>query len=346
MTFNAHTGQRIVLRRYPQGVLQVTDFALEKSNVPSVGEGELLIRNQFVSVDPMLRLFVDRNPLGGAFPPLPLGTTIPGAAVGTVVESRHSDFRSGDRVEGRFGWQDFALSNGTSVRKVNPRLGNFENALGIGGLPGFTAYVGLEIAALKSGQTVLVSGAAGAVGSVVGPIAARRGIRAVGIAAGKEKQRYLIEEAGYSAVADRSAPDFLDQLRVALPNGADVYFDNVGGPLFAAVLPLMARGGLALICGLMAQYQGDQQTATPDDLPTVLRMVMGKAIRIQSFTQYGQDALRPAFEEEIATLLAEGRIKPKFQIVDGLEHLPDALCGLFNKSIAGKVLVRVDSNQR
>jgi NADPH-dependent curcumin reductase CurA len=176
----------------------------------------------------MLRLFIDPAPLGGKMPPMPLETTIPGPAVGEVIESRHPDFAVGTIVEGRFGWQHFAVSNGAGVRRVNPKLGGPENALGIGGLPGFTAYVGLEVAGeVTATQTFLISGAAGAVGSAVGALIHARGGRAVGIAGGEAKCRYLVEQIGYDAAIDRHAPDFLAQLAAALPGGADVYFDNV-----------------------------------------------------------------------------------------------------------------------
>lgn len=343
MGSNPTSGQRVVLRRYPEGALRPDDFAIEAYSPPFPGDGEFLVRNRFVSVDPMIRLFIDATPLGGAMPPLPLGTTIPGAAVGEVIESRHPDFKRGDLVEGRFGWQQYAASNGQGINRVNVALGAPENALGIGGLPGFTAFVGLHVAGgIKPGQTVLVSGAAGAVGSVVGPLVRARGGRAVGIASGGEKKRrYLIEQAGYDAVADRTAPDFQAQLAAALPKGADVYFDNVGGPLLARMMPFMARGGLVLISGLMAQYQGDEATGT-DNLPPVLRAVMFKGLRIQSFSQFGQDALRPAFEQEIGDLVGRGDITATMHVRSGIEQLPEALCGLFSHSQAGKVVVRVD----
>jgi NADPH-dependent curcumin reductase len=335
------SGQRVVLRHHPQGAMQPSDFGVEDLTVPAIGGGEFLVRALYVSVDPMLRLFIDPAPLGGKMPPMPLGTTIPGPAVGEVIESNHPDFVVGTIVEGRFGWQHFAVSNGAGVQRVNPKLGGPENALGIGGLPGFTAYVGLEIAGgVKAGQTFLVSGAAGAVGSAAGTLIHARGGRVVGIAGGAAKCRYLVDQIGYDAAIDRYAPDFLAQLATALPGGADVYFDNVGGPLLASVVPLMARGGLVLICGLMAQYQGEAATSV-DHLPDVLRAVMFNSLRIQGFTQVGQDALRPAFEAELVDLVASGRMKVAMHIEDGIERLPQAMAGLFDNSVTGKVVVRV-----
>lgn len=335
---------RVVLCRNPEGAMRPDDFAVEDYQPAAPKDGEFLVRTRFASVDPMLRLFVDAKPLNGLLPGLPPGATIPGAAVGEVIESHHPDYKPGELVEGRFGWQQLAVSTGAGVRRVNPALGAPENALGLAGLPGFTAFVGLHAAGgIKPGQTVLVSGAAGAVGSVVGPLVRARGGRAVGIAGGGEdKRRYLLEQAGYEAVADRNAPDFDAQLAAALPNGADIYFDNVGGPLLARIMPVMARGGLVLISGLMAQYQGDAQPGT-DNLPAVLSAVMGKGIRIQSFSQFGQDALRPAFEEELAGLLARGDIAARIHVEDGIARLPHALCGLFERSMPGKVVVRVDA---
>ena len=337
------TAQKIVLRCYPEGNLQASDFAVEACPVPPVGEGTFLVRNVFVSVDPMLRIFIDKLPLGSkSMPSLPLGATIPGAAVGEIVKSRHPDFKVGEIVEGRFGWQHFAVSNGQGANRVPNGYGKIENALGIGGLPGFTAYIGLNVAGgVKAGQTILVSGAAGAVGSAVGALVKARGGRVVGIAGGGDKCRYLLDHVGYDAVADRHSPDFHAQLAAALPDGAQVYFDNVGGPMLAEMMPYMAYGGLVLICGLMAQYQGDKGAALTDNLPAVLYAVMGKGIRIQGFSQHGQDALRPGFEEEICSLIGSGALNPEIHVVDGLENLPQAQVNLFESSTTGKVVVRV-----
>ena len=343
MPLDNQSAKKVVLRNHPKGHLKATDFAVEAGTVPEVTDGTFLVRNVFVSVDPMLRIFIDQKPLGSStMPGLPLGTVIPGAAVGEVIESRHTGFKPGDIVEGRFGWQHYALSKGHGVGRVPARFGGLENALGIGGLPGFTAYIGLNVAGgVKPDQTVLVSGAAGAVGSAVGALVKARGGRVVGIAGGEDKRRYLLEHVGYDAVADRHSPDFHAQLAQALPHGANVYFDNVGGPLLAEIVPYLAYSGLVLISGLMAQYQGDKPVSQNDDLATVLFAVMGKGVRIQGFSQFGQDALRPGFEKEISELIASGTIKPEVHVVEGLENLPQAQVDLFERSTTGKVVVRV-----
>jgi len=343
MTLNNKTAKKVVLRRHPDGALQASDFAVEDCPVPEVADGSFLVRNRFVSVDPMLRIFIDKKPLGSSsMPSLPLGSVVPGAAVGEIIESRHPDFKAGEIVEGRFGWQHHAVSTGQGVVRVPESLGNIENALGIGGLPGFTAFIGLNVAGgVKPGQTILVSGAAGAVGSAVGALVKARGGRVVGIAGGEEKKRYLLDVVGYDAVADRNAPDFQTQLAAALPDGVHVYFDNVGGPMMADIVPFMGYGGLILISGLMAQYQDATAGSQTDNLPAVLFAVMGKGVRIQGFSQYGQDALRPEFEKEIGKLMADGAIKPEVHIIDGLENLPQAQVNLFEHSTTGKVVVRV-----
>jgi NADPH-dependent curcumin reductase len=343
MSLANKAAKKVVLQSYPEGNLRVSDFAVEDCAIPEVADGSFLVRNAFVSVDPMLRIFIDKKPLGSdSMPSLPLGTVIPGAAVGEIIESRHPDFKVGEIVEGRFGWQHYAVSNGQGVVRVPQSLGNIENALSIGGLPGFTAYIGLNVAGgVKPGHTILVSGAAGAVGSAVGALVKARGGRVVGIAGGEDKKRYLLETVGYDAVADRNAPDFQAQLAAALPDGVNVYFDNVGGPMMADIVPYMAYGGLILISGLMAQYQDATAGSQTDNLPSVLFAVMGKGVRIQGFSQYGQDALRSGFEQEISDLLASGAIKPEVHIVDGLENLPQAQVNLFESSTTGKVVVRV-----
>ena len=334
---------KVVLARYPEDNLKATDFAVEAGPAPDLSDGTFLVRNVYVSVDPMLRIFIDRMPLGStSMPSLPLGTVVPGAAVGEIIESRHPDFKVGEIVEGRFGWQNYAVSNGQAVNRVTQGYGNIENALGIGGLPGFTAYIGLQVAGgVKPDQTILVSGAAGAVGSAVGALVKARGGRVVGIAGGEAKRSYLMDKVGYDAVADRHSPDFHAQLAAALPGGAHVYFDNVGGPLLAEMMPYMAYGGLVLISGLMAQYQGNKGAGPTDNLPVVLHAVMGKGVRIQGFSQHGQDALRPGFEEEVSALLASGALKPEVHVIDGLENLPLAQVNLFENSTTGKVVVRV-----
>lgn len=340
----ADVQSRVVLRAYADGPLSADNFEVDQAAVPAPGEGEFLVRIAYASVEPMLRITVDAKPLGMAAPWLPLGSVIPGPAVGEIVVSNHPDFAVGERVEGRFGWQEYAVSNGQSVQRVGPAVQPLHNALGVYGLPGFTAWIGIrKMGGVQPGQTVLVSGAGGAVGSVVGPLIAAQGGRVIGIASGSEKQAELVRDYGYAAVADRTAPDFLDQLKQAAPEGVDIYFDNVGGPLMATIAPMLKSRGKIMICGLMSQYQRDE-AANADHLPIVLEALMARSGSIQAFSQVGEDALRPQFEAEIGALVAAGKLKPQVHVEEGITALPGALCGLFDHSRTGKVVVRVASD--
>ncbi|HEX7858668.1 MAG TPA: NADP-dependent oxidoreductase [Sphingobium sp.] len=342
MSEHRQLGRRVVLARHPEGAMQVDDFRVENYTVPVLSDGEFLVQARYISVDPMLRLFIDKAPLGGMIPPMTAGALIPGASVGEVTASRNPDFAVGDRVEGRFGWQSLAVSNGAGVNAVSPVLGDVVNALGAGGLPGFTAYCGIVTAGgVTPDQTWLVSGAAGAVGSILGPLVRARRGRAVGIAGGPDKCRYLVDQCGYAAAVDRHSPDFHQRLAEAMPEGADVYFDNVGGPMLADMTRYLARGALVLICGLMSTYQADGSAQVDDRLDEVLKAVMFKGLRIQGFSQVGLDRLRPAFVEEIGALVANGDIKPDVHIRHGIDSLPTAMIDLFGKGTTGKVVVCV-----
>ncbi|MCK9542455.1 MAG: NADP-dependent oxidoreductase [Novosphingobium sp.] len=335
--------RRIILHTYPSGLVAAADnFAMEAMPVPEVGENEFLVRNRWLSVDPMIRVFIDRNPMGGRMPAMPLGALVPGAAVGEVIESRHPDYVVGDMVEGRFGWQDFALSDGNRVVRVDPELGPPQAALGILGLPGFSAYVGLAVAgALPAGASVLVSGAAGAVGSAVGALLDARGIRAVGIASGAGKRDYLLGTIGYRAVVDRTAPDFADRLAAALPEGAALYFDNAGGPIMLDVLPHVRAQGTVLICGLMAQYGDMGEGPGPDRLPPFLSAVMAKGLTVRAFSNTSYPELRQPFADEMAAIVRRKPALVQAHEVEGLEQTPAAFVRLFTEGTTGKVLVRL-----
>jgi NADPH-dependent curcumin reductase CurA len=335
--------RRIVLKAHHVGRSKLDTFRLETVTAPRPAEGELLVRNRWLSVDPMIRILIDEAPLGGGAPILRPGALIPGAAVAEVVESRHPDYAVGALVEGRFGWQDFAVSNGVGLRRVDPNLAPPETALGVLGLPGFSAYIGLDLAGeIQTGQTVLVSGGGGAVGSLVGPLAKARGARTVAIVRGDRKRSYLIEELGYDAVVDWAATDCESQLANALPMGADVYFDNVGGPLFPIVIPKMNRHGRIIICGLMAQYDGLASETQPHDaLPGVLLNIMRQGLSLRAFSNTEYERLRPAFLAEVGALVRSGAIPTSTHVVDGLEQTPAAFLRLFDDTVTGKLVVKL-----
>ncbi|MET0371313.1 MAG: NADP-dependent oxidoreductase [Sphingobium sp.] len=332
--------RRVVLAAHPRGDVRPDDLAVVRDPLPALTEGRFRVRNRWLSVDPMIRLFIDAKPMG-AIPVMPPGTTIPGAAVGEVVETLHPDFAMGTIVEGRFGWQDYALSDGTGVRRVDPAIGPIEQALGIYGLPGFSAYAGLDvIGGVAAGQTVLVSGAAGAVGSAAGALAASRGARVIGIASGAAKAQWLIDEIGYAAVVDRGAPDFAAALDAALPDGVDLYFDNVGGPLMMQVADRMNRNGRILVCGLMAQYGGGGADDR-DRLPDFLSAIMGRTLTVRAFVNVAHEALRPAFLDEMRALVAQRPALAQIHVTVGLEKTPAAFAKLFESGVTGKRLVRI-----
>ncbi len=335
--------RRVVLRAHPQGLVRDDDLAIEQGPVPQPDEGQLLVRNHWLSVDPMIRIFIDAAPLGGSVPPMPIGTTVPGPAVGQVIRSNRPDFAVGDWVEGRLGWQDYALSSGQGLNRIDPDDGPVELALGMLGLPGFSAFVGLDVAGpLAQGTILLVSGAAGAVGSAVGALARARGLHAIGIASGPGKCAWL-RKTGYADAVDRTAPDFAEQLARAVGDRVDLYFDNVGGPMMDSVLPLMKRGGQVLICGLMAQYDDmvGREGGGHDRLPAFLAAVMARGLIVKAFANIDHLALRPAFLAEMGAIIRADPAIARVHVTQGMEQVPAAFRRLFTDSVVGKSLVRI-----
>ena len=333
--------RRVTLASYPQGEMRPGDFRMEEGATPQPDSGEFLVRNLWVSVDPMLRIRIDARPMRGTLAPLPLGSVIPGAAIGEVVASAHDDYPVGALLEGRFGWQDYALSRGEGVNRIDPGIPEPQLALGPLGLPGFSAYVGLHLAGgVKPGQTVVISGAAGAVGSVAGPLARAAGAMVIGIARGEAKRRYLIEELGYHAVIDRSAEPVPDALARLAPEGVDLYFDNVGGPILLHVARHLKRRGQVLICGLMAHYAG-KDTGQSSDYTELLDIIMNRSATIRAFANVEHEHLRPQFYRDVAKMIDEGTLSYRTHVLNGLETAPAALMTLFGEGVTGKLVVRV-----
>ena len=332
------TNRRIVLAARPHGRPAASDFRLETAPVPEPAQGQVLLRTRFLSLDPYMRNLMEEAGPGYA-PPLALGATMPGGTVSLVAASRHPDHRVGDLVLANAGWQDYALSDGADLLPVGdparPSL-----ALGGLGMPGFTAYVGLlDIGQPKPGETVVVAAATGAVGGVVGQIAKLKGARVVGIAGGADKCRFAVEELGFDACLDRRAPDFAQRLAAACPEGIDVYFENVGGAVFDAVLPLLNPGARVPVCGFISHYN-----AAGDDgnRARLLATVLARRVRLQGFIILDHYATRfDAFRRDMLAWLGEGRLRLREDLVDGLEQAPAALAGLLEGRNFGKVVVRV-----
>jgi NADPH-dependent curcumin reductase CurA len=333
--------QRIVLAARPEGRPRAGDFRTETVDLTAPSEGEVLLETLFLSPDPYLRgLMSEDRPYAKR---IGIGEVLIGGTVARVRQSRHPDWKEGDTVLSHSGWQRFAVSDGTGLRRIDPQIAPPSTALGVLGMPGFTAYAGLRnIGQPKPGETVVVAAASGAVGSVVGQIARIRGARAVGITTGCDKLAYVRDELGFDAVIDHKAPDFAEALARACPDGIDVYFENVGGHLWDAVLPLLNTFARIPLCGLIAQYNGPQASVGTDRLPGTLHELLYRSVTLRGFIQTEfAEAQQPDFLREAAQWIAEGRLRWKEDVVQGLEKAPDAFIGLLQGGNFGKLIVRL-----
>lgn len=332
---------RIVLASRPQGEPTVDDFRLERVPVPVPEDGQVLLRNHHLSLDPYMR---GRMNAGRSYAkPVEIGEAMDGGTVSEVVESRHPDLQVGDVVLAHGGWQTHAVADGKTLkRKLDANIAPLTTALGVYGMPGFTAYVGLhEIGQPKPGETVVVAAASGPVGATVGQIAKLQGARTVGIAGGERKRTYLHDELGFDLALDHRAPDFAAQLRAACPDGIDVYFENVGGTVFDAVVPLLNDFARIPVCGLVAHYNDKALPAGPDRMPWLMGQILSRHLTMRGFIQYDFIALYPQFLREMGCWLAEGKIRYREDIVEGLENAPRALIGLLRGENFGKVVVKL-----
>jgi NADPH-dependent curcumin reductase CurA len=330
------SNRRILLKNRPVGMPTPHNFDLVEEPIPQPGEGEILVQNHLLSLDPYMRFLM--NPVKAYSAPVELGAVMEGRTVGRVLESRDPRFRSGDYVVGAGHWQEFGLMTAQSTRKLNPDTAPLSTALGVLGMPGQTAWIGMtHLAELQVGETVVVSAAAGAVGSVAGQIAKVKGCRVVGIAGGLEKCRYVVDELGFDACVDHREPDFAEALAAACPKGVDINFENVGGKVLKATWPLLNEFARVLICGLIAEYNRDSPAGP--ELSTLLL----KRIRMQGFFILDHLARTQEFLDEVTPWVRHGRIKYREDIVDGLEKAPQAFVGLFQGKNLGKLIVRVAS---
>ncbi|MBC7963949.1 MAG: NADP-dependent oxidoreductase [Steroidobacteraceae bacterium] len=333
--------RRIVLNSRPVGAPTAENFRLEEAVVPVPSAGQLLLRTLYLSLDPYMRGRMSAAP--SYAPPVAVGDVMVGGTVSRVQASLHPDYQPGDMVLGYSGWQEYALSDGTDLTRLDARMTHPSLALGVLGMPGFTAYMGLlDIGQPKAGETVVVAAASGAVGSVVGQIAKLKGCRVVGIAGGDDKCRFVVEELGLDACIDRRSADLPRQLALACPKGIDVYFESVGGAVFDAVLPLLNVSARVPLCGLIAHYNDSGLPPGPDRLGLLTRTLLTRRIKIQGFIIFDDYGHRyDEFYQQMSAWLAEGRIKYREDIVDGLENAPEAFIGLLQGRNFGKRLVRI-----
>jgi NADPH-dependent curcumin reductase CurA len=274
--------------------------------------------------------------------PVEVGGVMEGEAVCAVVESNLPGYQAGDIVVGRTGWQEYPLSDGQGARKVDPALGPISYALGVLGMPGLTAYAGLlNIGKPQPGETLVVAASSGAVGSVVGQIARIKGCRVIGIAGGEQKCRFVREELGFDACLDHRRSDLAGRLQAACPNGIDIYFENVGGAVFDAVLPLLNNFARIPVCGLIAHYNATGLPAGPDRVPLLMREMLVKRLTFRGFVVFDYASQRGDFLADMSGWLREGRVKYREDITDGLENAPRELVGLLKGENFGKKLIRV-----
>jgi len=332
--------RRIVLASRPFGEPKPTDFRLEEFAVPHPGPDQILLSIQWLSLDPYMRGRMSDAPSYAK--PVGVGEVMEGGTVCEVLSSGLPAFRPGDVVLAHTGWQTHALSNGAGLRKLDPQRAPVQTALGVLGMPGMTAYTGLrEIGKPKAGETVVVSAASGAVGSVVGQIAKIVGARVVGIAGGAGKCSYVKDELGFDDCVDHRAVDLSERLKAACPKGIDVYWENVGGPIFEAVLPLLNVFARVPVCGLIAQYNATELPPGPNRLPQLSRAALTKRLTIRGFIVWDFAALQDEFLRDVSQWIKDGRVKYREDIVDGLENAPQAFIGLLKGRNFGKQLVRV-----
>lgn len=333
----AVTSREIRLRERPVGMPTADIFELAQVSLPDPQEGEFLVRNIWMSVDPYMRgRMTDRRSYVAPFEP---GKALEGGAIGQVVASKNPKYPEGTYVNSMFGWREAYVSTGRGVERIDPSIAPIQGFLGVLGAPGLTAYIGLlKVAAVQPGETVFVSGAAGAVGSVVCQIAKAKGCRVVASAGSHEKLAWLREEAGVDyAFNYKTSPDLSKELSQGAPQGIDVYFENVGGPQLEVALLHMRDFGRVAICGWISQYNA----TSPEPGPSTLALAIPRRLRLEGFIVTDHLDQRPAFFADMKQWIAAGKIRWHETIVEGLENAPQAFIGLFEGQNLGKMLVRI-----
>lgn len=342
MPQSSDTNRRIVLAERPKGMPDENTLRLESVDMPEAGAGQMLVRSVFLSLDPYMRGRM--NDAKSYAEPVKIGEVMTGQVVGEVVTSNVDGFASGDYVLNGSGWQDYALSDGQEVINLGKNPANPSWSLGILGMPGYTAYAGLlKIGEPKTGETVVVAAASGPVGATVGQIAKIQGCRAVGIAGGAEKCAHVVDNLGFDACIDHHADDFADQLKAACPDGIDVYFENVGGRVLYAVLPLLNPFARVPVCGVVSWYNLKGLPEGPDCGPIIMGTILRMKVKVQGFiifdsfprSTYGE------FHKDMSTWLEQGKVHYKEQVVEGLENAPGALNDLLVGRSFGKMVVKV-----
>jgi NADPH-dependent curcumin reductase len=333
--------RQIVLASRPSGPPKPENFRLEEVSMPALPPGGLLLKVLYLSLDPYMRGRMDERKSYARS--VDIGEPITGESVCEVFASDRQGYAPGDIVLAHTGWRTHAAWEGAAPRKLDPKLAPITTGLGVLGMPGFTAYAGLLLLGKpKAGETVVVAAASGPVGSLVGQLAKTAGARAIGIAGGADKCRYVLDELGFDACIDHRATDFSAQLAETCPQGIDVYFENVGGAIWQAVLPLLNTYARVPVCGLISQYSATGLDAAPNLLPVTMRAILTKSLTLRGFinTEFVADHYAD-FLKLVSAGLKDGRIRHREDITDGFENAPAAFMGLLQGKNFGKALVRV-----
>ena len=327
--------RRIIYAKRPIGEPGLECFKLVEAPIGEVGAQQILVRNDFVSVDPYIRMRMEEK--DSYAPVMKLGDIVVGRTVAEVIESRHPEFHPGDWVVGRLGWQDYSVAAAAELQKIDPATAPLTAYLGCLGSTGVTAWIGLvEIGRPKNGETVVVSAAAGAVGSVAGQLAKRRGCRAVGIAGGAAKCKVVVDEFGFDACVDYKAARFAGDLRAAVGDGVDIYFENVGGAILDTVLPLLKHGARIPLCGMVSQYNATAPYGVHN-----LREIFNHRVTMRGFVISDHRDLWPAATKELEEAYAAGKLRSRETIAEGLENAPQAFIDMLKGGNIGKQIVRI-----
>jgi NADPH-dependent curcumin reductase CurA len=333
--------RQIHLVSRPKGLPSLEDFKLHESKIPELKEGEVLVQSLYLSVDPYMRGRIGGRP--SSHPPFPLNAPANGDGAGRVIDSKHSQFQPGDCVCGYLDWADYSALAGESLRKFNPQEVSLTAALSVLGMPALTGYIGLlDFGLPQAGETLVISGGAGAVGTIVGQIAKIKGCRVIGITGSDSKVEYLLKELQFDGAVNYKNSDWIQQLEQACPSGIDLYFDNVGGTITDEVMKRINRHARVLLCGQISSYNLEQ----PDVGPRNFRHLIVKSAIAKGFLVYDYQERFPEAREQLQAWFSQGKIKSCETIVKGLENIPQAFLSLFSGDNLGKQLVQIDCNPR
>ena len=341
MTPSTVRNRKYVLASRPKGEPDENTLRLETEDIATPGKGQMLLRNEYLSLDPYMRGRMSDAPSYAA--PVQIGAVMVGGTVAQVMSSDVAGFTAGDWVQAFGGWQEYALSDGTGVINMGRSPDHPSWALGVLGMPGLTAWAGLtQIGQPKQGETLVVAGASGPVGATVGPIGKILGLHVVGIAGGAQKCAHVVDTLGFDACIDYKADGFPRALKAAAPDGIDIYFENIGGAVFDAVLPLLNPKARIPVCGLISQYNATALPDGPDRMNLLLGMILRKRMTVRGFIVFDDFGhLYPEFAKQMAEWVTAGQVQYREEVIHGLERAPAAFAGLLRGEAFGKRVVKL-----